>query len=182
MTLKPVEMNYDIVKFDLDLSLCESNGEIVGGLSYSTALFDRSTIERHVGYLHAMLHAMADDATQSIGSVDILSSSERGLLLQTWNSIDIAYQGGLCIHQIFESQVAQSPYAIALVHEEQSMTYTELNARANILAHYLISLGVKPDSLVAICVERSLALVVGILAILKAGGAYVPLDPVYASG
>ncbi|KAF9993662.1 hypothetical protein BGZ79_001642 [Entomortierella chlamydospora] len=182
MTLKPVEMNYDIVKFDLDLALTESNGEIVGGLSYSTALFDHSTIERHVGYLQTMLQAMANDAIQSIDAVDILSSSERELLLQTWNTIDLPSPDYPCIHQYFESQVTQSPDAIALVHEDQSMTYSELNARTNVLAHHLISLGVGPETLVAICVERSLALVVGILAILKSGGAYVPLDPVYASG
>ncbi|KAF9995748.1 hypothetical protein BGZ79_010521 [Entomortierella chlamydospora] len=181
VTLKPVEINYDIVKFDLDLSLCEANGEIVGSLSYSTALFDRSTIERHVGYLQAMLQAMVDDRTQLISEVDILSSSERELLLHTWNTTDVLYPDHLCIHQYFESKATQSPDAIAIVHENQSLTYSELNARVNILAHHLIDLGVRPDSLGAICVERSLAMVVGILAILKAGGAYVPLDPVYAS-
>ncbi|KAF9346423.1 hypothetical protein BGX26_002079, partial [Mortierella sp. AD094] len=180
MALNPTEMNYDVVKFDLDLSLCESNGEIVGGLSYSTALFDRPTIERHVGYLQTMLQAMVD-ATQSIGAVDILSSSERELLLQTSNATNMPYPDHLCIHQIFESQVVQSPDAIAVVFEDQQISYGELNARANSLAHRLIGLGLKPDSLVAICVDRSLVMIIGLLAILKAGGAYVPLDPSFAS-
>ncbi|KAG0002140.1 hypothetical protein BGZ80_006022, partial [Entomortierella chlamydospora] len=181
VTIKPVEMSYDIVKYDLDLSLSETNGEIIGGLSYSTALFDHLTIERHVGYLQAMLQAIVNDSTQSIEEVDILSPSERELLLETWNATSMPYPDHLCIHQLFESQVVQTPDSIAVVFEDQRMSYGELNAHANILAHHLISLGLKPDTLVAICVERSLALIIGILAILKAGGAYVPLDPVYAS-
>ncbi|KAF9369565.1 hypothetical protein BGX21_005908, partial [Mortierella sp. AD011] len=181
VTLKPVEMSYDIVKFDLDLSLSEADGEIVGGLNYSTALFDRPTIERHVGYLQAMLQAMVDDSTQSIGAVDILSPSERQLLLETWNATSTPYPDDLCIHQYFERQVTESPDTIAIVFDDQQMSYGELNARANSLAHHLISLGVKPDTLIAICVDRSLAMVIGLLAILKAGGAYVPLDPSFAS-
>ncbi|KAF9367000.1 hypothetical protein BGX21_007951, partial [Mortierella sp. AD011] len=134
VTLKPEDMNNDIAKFDLDLALWESSGEIVGGLSYSTALFDHSTIERHIGYLQAMLQAMVNNASQSIGAVDILSLSERELLLQTWNSTSMPYPDHLCVHQIFENQVEQSPDVIALVHEDQSLTYRELNTRANRLA------------------------------------------------
>ncbi|KAF9991815.1 hypothetical protein BGZ79_003946, partial [Entomortierella chlamydospora] len=181
MTFKPVEIDYDVVKFDIDLSLSESNGEVVGGLIYSTALFDRSTIDRHVGYLQTMLQAMVNSETESISAVDILSSSERELLLQTWNSTNMPYPDRLCIHQLFENQAEQSPEAIAIVHEDQQMSYRELNARANGLAHHLIGLGVKPDSLVVICIDRSLTMIIGLLAVLKAGGAYVPLDPSFAS-
>ncbi|KAF9146998.1 hypothetical protein BGX20_006783, partial [Mortierella sp. AD010] len=117
VTIKPVEMSYEIVKFDLDLSLSETNGEIVGGLNYSTALFDRLTIERHVGYLQAMLQAIVKDSTQSIGAVDILSSCERKLLLETWNTTGTPYPDHHCIHQLFEGNVAQSPDAIALTYE-----------------------------------------------------------------
>ncbi|KAF9086686.1 hypothetical protein BGX27_003140, partial [Mortierella sp. AM989] len=181
MTLKPAEIIYNIVKLDLELSLCEANGEIVGDLSYSTALFDRLAVERHVGYLKSMLQAIVNDAIQPIATVDILSSSEQELLLQTWNATAMPYPDHLCIHQLFENQAAQSPDAIALDYEGQELTYHELNTRANGLAHHLISLGVKPDTLVALCVERSLEMVIGILAILKAGGAYLPLDPSFAS-
>ncbi|WP_350307776.1 AMP-binding protein, partial [Photorhabdus viridis] len=97
----------------------------------------------------------------------------------TWNATEIAYPEQLCIHQLFEQQVAKTPDAIALVYEEQTLSYAELNARANRLAHQLIALGVEPDQRVAICVSRSPAMVVAVLAVLKAGGAYVPLDPVY---
>ncbi|WP_304626242.1 amino acid adenylation domain-containing protein, partial [Rhodanobacter sp. DHG33] len=103
------------------------------------------------------------------------------MLLETWNQTDAPYPDQLCIHQLFEQQVQQHPEATALVFEDQSLSYIELNTQANRLAHHLINLGVRPDDRVAICVERSLAMVVGLLAILKAGGAYVPLDPAYPS-
>ncbi|KAG0345787.1 hypothetical protein BGZ54_005431, partial [Gamsiella multidivaricata] len=128
-----------------------------------------------------MLEAMAADVTQPIAAVDLLSSSEKDLLLQTWNVVDEPPLEHRCIHQLFEDQAAHTPDAVAVVYENQTLTYAELNARANRLAHHLIDLGVKPDTLVALSVERSMSIVIGILAILKAGGAYVPLDPVYAS-
>ncbi|KAF9084436.1 hypothetical protein BGX27_003809, partial [Mortierella sp. AM989] len=177
LTLKPVEMNYDIVKFDLDLALSETNGEIVGGLSYSTALFDRPTIERHVGYLQTMLQKMLNDVTQSITTVDILSSFENELLLQTWNATNMPYPDHLCIHQIFEIQVAQSPDAIAVVYEDQTLTYRELNARANHLTLQLCESGVRHGDLIATLFKRSFELVSTQLAILKIGAAYVPIDP-----
>ncbi|ORX93280.1 amino acid adenylation enzyme/thioester reductase family protein, partial [Basidiobolus meristosporus CBS 931.73] len=181
IVMSPAEVTYDIVKFDLDLELYEENDEIIGHLGYSTALFEQSTIERHIGYLQTMLQAIATDAGQSVSSVNLLSSSEQELLLHTWSTTDKPYPDHLCIHHLFEEHVISSPDSVAVVYESQSLTYAEVNERANRLAHHLIELGVKPDSLVAICLERGPALVVGLLAILKAGGAYVPLDPSYAS-
>ncbi|EDN72592.1 Non-ribosomal peptide synthetase [Beggiatoa sp. SS] len=116
-----------------------------------------------------------------------LSAAERHKILVEWNNTQTDYPKDKCIHQLFEAQVERTPNAIAVVFEEQpfdsaqgkQLTYDELNRRANQLAHYLQSLGVKPEVLVGICVERSLEMVVGLLAILKAGGAYVPLDPNY---
>ncbi|KAF9369396.1 hypothetical protein BGX21_005978, partial [Mortierella sp. AD011] len=175
--LKPVEISYDVVKFDLDLSLCESNGEIVGGLNYSTALFDRPTIERHVGYLQTMLHAMLHDTTQSIDGVDIISSSERELLLETWNATTMPYPDNLCIHQVFENQVAQSPDAIAVVYEDQSLTYSELNIHANHLALQLRESGIKRGDFIAMLLKRSFELITAQIAILKVGAIYVPIDP-----
>ncbi len=179
LVVSPVDQAIDVVRFDLELNLLEEEGRIVGELSYATALFDPATMERQVGYLHAVLQAMAANPQQSVGEIDLLSPAERRLLLETWNATETAYSETLCIHQLFEQQVEQTPDAIALVHEGQALSYAELNARANRLAHQLIALGVEPDQRVAICVSRSPAMVVGILAILKAGGAYVPLDPVY---
>ncbi|WP_049786408.1 non-ribosomal peptide synthetase [Mycetohabitans rhizoxinica] len=179
LEVTPADLAYDVAKFDLDLHLYEAGGEIVGGLNYATALFDRATIERHVGYLQTMLQAMAADAAYPVTRVELLSPAERTLLLQTWNATQRDYPAHQCIHQLFEAQAERMPEAIALVYEDQALSYTELNARANRLAHQLIELGVVPDARVVICVQRSPAMVVGLLAILKAGGAYVPLDPAY---
>jgi hypothetical protein len=182
--LEVVELasNYKIARFDINLGLYESNNDsFMGGLSYSTALFDHATMERHVGYLHSMLHAMVADVDQPVASVDLISQDERHLVLEKWNETQQDYPADLCIHHLFEHQVEHTPQATALVFNGQSMTYTELNENANRLAYHLLELGVQPDSLVAICVDRSFAMAVGVLAILKAGGAFVPLDPVYAS-
>ena len=173
----PVGSSYEVARFDLELNLAEAGDRIVGALGYATALFDAATIERHVGYLKTVLAEMTRDASQTVAKIDLLDASERTLLLKTWNSMDESCPAHLCMHQLFEEQVARNPEATALVFEGESLSYGELNARANRLAHRLIALGVKPDQRVAICVERSAVMVVGLMAILKAGGAYVPLDP-----
>ncbi|MFN9623468.1 MAG: amino acid adenylation domain-containing protein, partial [Cyanobacteriota bacterium] len=167
-------------KFDLTLYLNDSNGGIEGGLDYATALFDQTTIERWVGHWRTLLTALveASDATPA-ASLPLLNVAERQLLLHGWNATQANYPEDQCLHQLFEAQVERSPDAIALVFERQSLSYKELNARANFFANQLISLGISPDDRVAIGVERSLEMVVGLLAILKAGGAYVPLDPSY---
>ncbi|KAF9554760.1 hypothetical protein EC968_009459, partial [Mortierella alpina] len=177
----PYELDHNTTNFDLTLSLSESDQGIVGSLEYATSLFDQSTVERHLGYLQELLRRMVLDEGISVINVDILPPAERRLLLRTWNETQESYPDGLCLHQLFQQQVERTPMAVALVHGDLSMTYTELNRRANSLAHQLIDLGVRPDTPVAICVERSPTMIVGILAILKAGGAYVPLDPFYAS-
>ncbi|MCG1018653.1 amino acid adenylation domain-containing protein, partial [Mycetohabitans sp. B4] len=123
----------------------------------------------------------ANDTKTPAGKLNLLPPAERELLINTWNATQCDYPSYLCIHQLFEAQVARTPDAPALVHEDQTLSYAQLNARANRLAHRLIQLGVVPDARVAICVTRSPAMVVGLLAILKAGGAYVPLDPAYPS-
>jgi amino acid adenylation domain-containing protein len=114
-----------------------------------------------------------------LSELPLLTESERHRLLVEWNNTFADYPQDKCIHQLFEAQVEQNPDAVAVVFEDKQLTYRELNCRANKVAHYLQALGVKPEVLVGICVERSLEMVVGILGILKAGGAYVPLDPVY---
>ncbi|KAG0201899.1 hypothetical protein BGX31_003731, partial [Mortierella sp. GBA43] len=175
------KIGYDVAKFDIELHLHESDGEIVGSMVYSTALFDRDTIERQVGYLRGMLKVMSEDSKGAITKVDVVSGQERDLLLRTWNATQQEYPSRLCIHHLFEHQVECTPDATAIVFMDQSLTYCELNERANSLAHHLIGLGVQPDTRVAICVDRSLAMIIGVLAIMKSGGAYVPLDPGYAS-
>ncbi|MFA1627698.1 amino acid adenylation domain-containing protein, partial [Rhizobium mongolense] len=142
--------------------------------------------DRICGYMQRALEQLAEALEQApntpVRELDILPADERSYLLEELNRTEADYPSDLCIHELFEAQVQKAPDAVALVFEEQSICYGELNAQANRLAHHLIALGVKPDQPVAICVERSPAMVVGVLAILKAGGAYVPLDRAYPSG
>ena len=179
LQLAPLGTSYSVANFDLTLTLTELDGRIVGELQYATALFDQQTIERYAGYFRALLAAMVADEQQRVDRIAVLSSAERERMLVEWNATEAPYPAEQCIHELFEAQVRKNPDAIALVHEVAHLTYGQLNAQANRLAHYLRELGVGPDTLVALCFERSLEMVVGVLAVLKAGGAYVPLDPAY---
>ncbi|KAG0220860.1 hypothetical protein BGX31_010450, partial [Mortierella sp. GBA43] len=165
---------------EVELRLQDTGNQIIGVMRYATALFDSTTINRHVAYLSTVLEQVASNATLPATKMDIMPPSERSLVLQTWNATQTKFPSNLCLHHLFEQQAARTPESIAVVHEHQSLCYAELNSRANTLAHKLIKLGVQPDMPVAISAERSLGMIIGILAILKAGGAYVPLDPSYA--
>ncbi|HYH81956.1 MAG TPA: amino acid adenylation domain-containing protein, partial [Longimicrobium sp.] len=166
-------------KFDLSLSLQEAGERIVGGITYATALYERETVERHLGYLRRVLEAMAADDVRPVTRLELLSAGERRQVVEDWNASTADYPRDACIHALFEAQAARTPDADALQFEGETLSYAELNARANRLAHHLADLGVGPDARVAICVERGLEMMVGILGVLKAGGAYVPLDPAY---
>ncbi|HEY6250091.1 MAG TPA: amino acid adenylation domain-containing protein [Candidatus Angelobacter sp.] len=181
MSVTPAWADGEMVKFDLRLGLSETNGSILGGMKYSTALFDAATIQRQIGYLITMLKAMAADSSQAVAGIDLVPPEERTLLLDTWNATEAGYAGNVCVQQLFEEQVRRTPEARAVVCKDQFISYHDLNVEANRLAHHLIVLGVKPDDRVAICIERSVAMVIGVLAIVKAGGAYVPIDPAYPS-
>ncbi|KAG0340962.1 hypothetical protein BG005_003096, partial [Podila minutissima] len=169
-------VQYDIIKFDLELTLSEQNGEVTGSLGYSTALFDRQTIDRHIGYLEAMLKWMTVNMEQPICYAPILGASEQELLLQSWNATDQPYPDNTCIHHLFENQVKSSPEAIAIVHDNRTLTYHELNSHANGLAQQLVEVGVKPGDFVLTLLNRSIELVAVQIALLKAGAAYVPID------
>ena len=177
--MKKEEREYPAIKFDMELDLREEKEEIAGTLIYATVLFDEATIKRQAGYLMAMLEAMVADSQQELAGIDLLEEAERKLLLEEWNATEAEYAEDRCIHELFEEQVRRTPAALAVVYEEQSLSYEELNRQANQLARYLIDMGVKPEDRIAICVERGVGMVVGLLGILKAGGAYVPLDPAY---
>jgi amino acid adenylation domain-containing protein len=170
---------HDISKFDLTLLLQEEGNRIVGELEYATALYERSTIERYLGYFRTLLGSMVADDSQKVDRLPMLPQEERRQLLYEWNATEAEYPQDKCVHELFEEQVEQKPGAAAVVYEDEQLSYGELNQRANRLAHYLRELGVGPDKRVAICVERGLEMIVGLLAVLKAGGAYVPLDPAY---
>ncbi|MBN3942856.1 amino acid adenylation domain-containing protein [Nostoc sp. NMS9] len=148
-------------------------------ISYDTRRFDSATISRMLGHFQTLLESIVSNPEQRISDLQLLTSSEVQQLLVEWNDTKTDYSQDKCIHQLFEAQVEKTPNAIAVVFENQQLTYRELNNRANQLAHYLQQLRVKPEVLVGICVERSLDMIIGLLGILKAGGAYVPLDPTY---
>ena len=170
---------YRSAKFDVTLILQEAKGTIRGGLEYATALFEPGTIQRYLRYLRRLLEGMVEQEWEIVDRLGILCESEREQVLYQWNETRVAYQSNECVHELFAEQVEKTPEAAAVEFEGRQLTYVELNRQANRLAHYLQILGVKPETRVAICVERGLEMIVGLLAILKAGGAYVPLDPAY---
>nr|WP_281422355.1 non-ribosomal peptide synthetase [Photorhabdus caribbeanensis] len=177
LVVSPVGQTFDRAKFDLELSLSEVDGQVVGCLNYATTLFDQPTIERYMQYFHNVLREMAANPQQPVGKINILTEAERKLLLETWNATQALYPDQSCIHRLFEQQVEKTPDAVALVYKERILSYAELNARANWLARRLIEQGIRSDDRVAVLLERSIELVVAQLAILKAGAVYVPIDP-----
>ena len=148
-------------------------------LSYDTGLFDPGASERLLEHWAAILESIASGAVARLGDIKLLAEGERRLLLEEWSGTKRAYAEDMCIHQLFERQVAQTPSQLAVVSETEELTYAELNARANQLAHHLTALGVGPETRVGVCLERSPLMLVGLFGALKAGGAYVPLDPKY---
>ncbi|MBC1218451.1 non-ribosomal peptide synthetase, partial [Nostoc sp. UCD120] len=166
-------------RFDLTLSMENTATGLMGWWEYNTDLFDASTIERMTGHFVTLLEGIIANPKEQISQLPLLREVEQQQLLVEWNNTEVDYPLHKCIHQLFEEQVKLTPNTVAVEYENQQLTYYELNYRANQLAHYLRSLGVKPDTLVGLCVERSLEMVIGLLGILKAGGAYVPLDPEY---
>ncbi|PYP88164.1 MAG: non-ribosomal peptide synthetase, partial [Candidatus Angelobacter sp. Gp1-AA117] len=167
------------VRFDVEVHAFESEGRILVNWLYNRDLFERWRIEQMARHYVQMLDAVVRDPGCAAGRVEMLSAPERHQLLYGWNDTGAAFPRDKCVHELFEEQVARTPDAIAVVFEGEELSYAQLNARANRLAHYLRELGVRPDDRVAICAERGFAMLVGLLAILKAGGAYVPLDPAY---
>jgi amino acid adenylation domain-containing protein len=178
LTVSSLPVESTTTKVDLALSMENTTQGLVGVWEYNTDLFDASTIERMTGHFVTLLSAIVANPHERISQLPLLTAVEQQLLVD-WNNTWVDYPENKCIHQLFEEQVQRTPDAVAVVFDNQQLTYHQLNCRANQLAHYLRSLGVKPDTLVGICVERSIDMVVGLLGILKAGGAYLPLDPEY---
>src|SRR5712692_3519322 len=181
-SFEPVAMSS--AKFDLSLALGEQRGSdgspigIHGVLEYATDLFDRASMEAMAARLIQLLQAAVAEPDRGIGSLDILSPAERHTILREWNDTARAVPSAT-LPELFAAQAARTPDAMAVVFEQQSLTYAQLDARANQLAHHLHDLGVGPETVVALCVERSPAMLIGLLGILKAGGTYLPLDPGY---
>jgi amino acid adenylation domain-containing protein len=164
---------------DLVMLIIETTGSLSSSIRFNPDLFDAATIARMAGHFHALLESVIRDPAAAIGDLEILTDAERRQLLVEFNDTKTDYPKDKCLHQLFEEQVQRTPDSVAVVFEGQQLTYAQLNARANQLAHHLQTLGVGPEVPVAICMQRCPEMVVGLLGILKAGGAYVPLDPAY---
>ncbi|HEX7286795.1 MAG TPA: amino acid adenylation domain-containing protein, partial [Candidatus Angelobacter sp.] len=169
------EVDAGIAKFDLNLRVIETSPCVRGYLEYSQSIFDSATVQRMAGHFHRLVEQMVDAPGLAIGDLSLLTETEKQQVLLDWNHTAQSYPKK-CIDDLFEEQAAKTPEAVAVVYEEQSLSYGELNRRANQLAHYLQKNGVGPEVRVAVCMERSPEMVVAFLAVLKAGGAYVPLD------
>ncbi|MEM8778036.1 MAG: amino acid adenylation domain-containing protein [Cyanobacteria bacterium P01_G01_bin.49] len=179
LTLRSLKQANPTAKLDLSLDMYETATGLVGGFEYNQDLFTPETINRMVGHFCTLLEGIVDNLEKPISELSLLTEKERQEILYDWNETQTDYAQNLCFHQLFEAQVQTNPEAIALVFEQEQLTYGELNQQSNQLAHYLQTLGVKPEVKVGICVERSPFMIIALLGILKAGGAYVPLDPAY---
>jgi amino acid adenylation domain-containing protein len=180
LTIQNLPLPIDVkARFDLEVNYWETEAGLEGVWSYNADLFNATTIIRIAQHFETLLTAIVANPQARIAELPLLTESERQQLLVEWNSTQTDYPSDKCIHQLFEQQVARTPDAVAVVFDNQQLTYSELNCRANQLAHHLKSLGVDADVLVGLCIERSPLMIVGMLGILKAGGAYVPLDPEY---
>ncbi len=191
LMLEPAPLESGSIRFDLEVHLWESahglrslwrsEEGLSGFISYSTNLFDRDRINRLVGHFQTLLEGIVNNPDARLSDLPLLTTLEHQQIFFEWNQTSAEYANDRCFHQIFEAQVQHNPAAIAIVSEQGSLTYEELNQQADYLAQTLKQMGVQADSLVGLYVDRSADMVVGILGILKAGGAYVPLDPNYPS-
>ena len=179
LSLRRLETETDTAKFDLSLLLSERGEGLEGFLEYASDLYDPETIERMIGHFQVLLEGIVARPQARLSELPLLTAAERRQVLVDWNASAADFPQDRCVHQLFEAQAAKTPDAVALVFEGQTLSYAELNARANRLARHLRGLGVGPDQAVGLCLERSFNLIVGVFAILKAGGAYAPLDPGY---
>jgi aspartate racemase len=177
--VEEMELDSGVAKFDLSFSMSDRGENIAGRMQYNTDLFDETRITRMIGHFKTLLEGVVANPEKRISELPLLTEAEERQLLVEWNQTKRDYPREKCIHEVFEAQVERTPDAVAVVFEDQLLTYRELNTRANQLAHYLKKVGVGSEVLVRICVERSLEMIIGLLGILKAGGAYVPLDPSY---
>ncbi|MDQ2935944.1 MAG: amino acid adenylation domain-containing protein, partial [Acidobacteriota bacterium] len=179
LTVSHVQVDNVVANFDLTLDAVERDGQLECLIESNADLFDDDTITRLLGHFENLLEGIVTNPQQRISDLPLLSEAERHQLLVEWNNTGSDYPADKCVQRLFEDQVEASPGSVALLFGEQQMTYGELNARANQLAHYLKRKGVGPESRVGICIERSPEMIIALLGIVKAGGAYVPLDPGY---
>lgn len=178
LQVKEVDLLEPGAQYDISLNTLERADGVTASFNYSTDLFDAARIERMAGHWQVLLEAICAEPQRCIGELDFLGSAERQQLTHGWNPAPPT-TSGLCAHQLLACQARERPDAIALIFDDQQMTYAELDRSSNQLAHRLRALGVGPDCLVGVAVERGLGMALALIAIHKAGGAYVPLDPDY---
>jgi amino acid adenylation domain-containing protein len=179
LTLEGLATHSGAASFDLTLSMSDSDAGLRGYVEYNTDLFDAATIQRLLDHFQTLLAGAVADPDQSIATLPLMAEAERQQVLIDWNQTTADFPHDRCIHELFEQQVNQRPAALALIFGDQTLTYDQLDRRANQLAHDLQQRGVGPDVIVGLSTERGPDMIVGILGILKAGGAYLPLDPTY---
>ena len=179
LVVEPLAVDSAAAQYDLSIYLRERGGRLLGYFEYASDLFEAATVERMAGQFEILLTDIAANPGQTIASLAMLSENEQRRILVEWNETAVAYPSQSCIHELFEAQVARTPNAIAIEFQSSTLTFAELNRRANRVAHYLRSRGVAAEKPVGLLLARSLEMVVGLLGILKAGAAYVPLDPSY---
>ncbi|MEK6250309.1 MAG: amino acid adenylation domain-containing protein, partial [Planctomycetales bacterium] len=175
--LVPFALAQQGAAFDLTLMMLSIGNTLSAALQYNSDLFDESTIARMVGHFQALLESIVADPGRQLADLPMLTSEEQDALITNWNDTEVDYPRSACLHELFLQRAAENPEAIAARCGEQQLTYAELNRRANQLGRFLQSANVGPESLVGLCVEPSLEMLIGILGIHKAGGAYVPLAP-----
>jgi len=179
LTLRLERLHSGAAQFDMNIDMWETEEGLNGVIEYCTDLFRHTTITRFITQFRILLEAITADPSRRLSQYSLLSDEDRDRILVEWNDTGVEYQRASCLHVLFEEQVARTPETPAVVFEGKQLSYGELNARANRLAHYLVKQGVRRETLVGISMERSLEMIVGLLGVLKSGAAYVPLDPSY---
>ena len=177
--MTPLELDNGAAQFEISLILVETSSGMEGYITYFTRMYDATTISRMIEHYQMLLRRGCGESKATHCRWPLLTAKERKQVVEDWNRTEPQYPRDKCLHQLFEEQVARTPRAIAVVDEDRQLSYEELNRRANQIAHYLRKLGVGPDVVVGLCMERSIEMVVGVVGILKAGGAYMPVDPEY---
>jgi amino acid adenylation domain-containing protein len=177
LSLTPMPVDTEVSRTDLSFWIAQTENGLTGTMEYSTDLFERETISQLLHHFRNLLESIVEDRDCKIASLPILSNDERERLLVEWNATEASYPDEARLHDLFESQVRNTPNALAIVYGDERLTYDELNRRANQLANQLHSIGVVPGMFIGICLDRSIEMMVALLGVLKAGGAYVPLDP-----
>ncbi|HSE19254.1 MAG TPA: amino acid adenylation domain-containing protein [Pyrinomonadaceae bacterium] len=174
-----IDTNLGFGKYDLNVSIHQEAGELAGVLVYNADIYDRVTMQQMLNHFEVILKTMSVDLDQHLDDISLLTETEERQQLVTWNSTGADYPRDKTIHQLFAEQVKRTPDNVAVVFGNHSLTYRELDERANRLAHQLQKLGAAPDMLIGVCLNRSLDMIVALLGVLKAGAAYLPLDPNY---